>query len=70
MMEVSVYPDLIYIPIVRSKWMFSDWLKFYSENILDGCMRLKFDSTYRINLIGIIILDEFQESMKKINQTP
>ncbi len=31
-------------------------------------MESKFDSTYRINLIGIISPDEFQESMKKINQ--
>ena len=69
MTHVSVYPDSIYIPVVQSKWTFSGSLKHYSENILAGCMTSEFDSTYRIQLIGILSPDEFQESMKKINQT-
>ncbi len=38
-------------------------------NVLVGCLKLKFDSTYPIHLNGILRQDEFQQSIDNINRT-
>jgi hypothetical protein len=40
----------------------------YFFNVSGGCLKSEFDSTYPIHLNGIIRPEEFQESIKNINQ--
>lgn len=67
MINVPLHPNSIQIPTIQSNcFLFLN--DIYIFDLIAGCCKVEFDTVYPAHLNGIISRDEFQESIKKINQ--
>jgi hypothetical protein len=69
MIVIPRTPNSVYIPVVQSEHSFFLVDIMFNVDVLAGCMKVEFDSTYPVHLNGIISQNEFEESIHKINRT-
>jgi hypothetical protein len=67
MINIPVNSNSIYVPLTMSKSTFFLLYLIFILDILSGCLKGEFDSTYPIQLNGIINQVEYRESIKRIN---